>query len=78
MRVAKLAATLAAALIAAPLVAQPQPVPRIDYAAERAAIADVRKTAATAAAAAAAQLIAAHHDAKADAALIDQSIAALN
>jgi hypothetical protein len=39
MRVAKLAATLAAALIAAPLVAQPQPVPRIDYAAERAAIA---------------------------------------
>jgi hypothetical protein len=47
-------------------------------AAERAAIADVRKAAATAAAAAAAQLIAAHHDAKADAALIDQSIAALN
>lgn len=47
-------------------------------AAERAAIADVRKTAATAAAAAAAQLIAAHHDAKADAALIDQSIASLN
>jgi hypothetical protein len=47
-------------------------------AAERAAIADVRKTAATAAAAAAAQLIAAHHDAKADAALIDVSIAQLN
>jgi F-type H+-transporting ATPase subunit b len=47
-------------------------------AAERAAIADVRKTAATAAAAAAAQLIAAHHDAKSDAALIDQSIASLN
>jgi F-type H+-transporting ATPase subunit b len=47
-------------------------------AAERAAIADVRKTAATAAAAAAAQLIATHHDAKADAALIDQSIASLN
>jgi F-type H+-transporting ATPase subunit b len=47
-------------------------------AAERAAIADVRKQAATAAAAAAAQLIAIHHDAKADAALIDQSIAALN
>jgi hypothetical protein len=38
----------------------------------------VRKTAATAAAAAAAQLISAHHDAKADAALIDQSIASLN
>ena len=47
-------------------------------AAERAAIADVRKTAAMAAAAAATQLIAAHHDAKADAALIDQSIASLN
>ncbi len=47
-------------------------------AAERAAIADVRKTAATAAAAAAAQLISAHHDAKADAALIDHSIASLN
>jgi F-type H+-transporting ATPase subunit b len=47
-------------------------------AAERAAIADVRKTAATAAAAAATQLISAHHDAKADAALIDQSIASLN
>ena len=47
-------------------------------AAERAAIADVRKKAASAAAAAAAQLIAVHHDAKADAALIDQSIASLN
>jgi F-type H+-transporting ATPase subunit b len=47
-------------------------------AAERAAIADVRNKAASAAAAAAAQLIAAHHDAKADAALIDQSIASLN
>ena len=47
-------------------------------AAERAAIADVRNKAASAAAAAAAQLIATHHDAKADAALIDQSIAALN
>ena len=49
-----------------------------DVTAERAAIADVRKTAATAAAAAAAQLIAAHHDAKSDAVLIDQSIASLN
>ncbi len=47
-------------------------------AAERAAIADVRNTAASAAAAAAAQLIATHHDAKADAALIDQSISSLN
>jgi len=47
-------------------------------AAERAAIADVRNTAASAAAAAAAQLIATHHDANADAALIDQSISALN
>jgi F-type H+-transporting ATPase subunit b len=47
-------------------------------AAERAAIADVRNKAASAAAAAAAQLIAAHHDAKADAALVDQSIASLN
>ena len=47
-------------------------------AAERAAIADVRKTAAVAAATAAAQLIAVHHDANADAALIDQSIASLN
>ena len=47
-------------------------------AAERAAIADVRKKAASAASAAAAQLIAVHHDAKADAALIDESIAQLN
>jgi F-type H+-transporting ATPase subunit b len=47
-------------------------------AAERAAIADVRNKAASAAAAAATQLIAAHHDANADAALIDQSIASLN
>lgn len=47
-------------------------------AAERAAIADVRNTAASAASAAAAQLIATHHDAKTDAALIDQSISALN
>jgi F-type H+-transporting ATPase subunit b len=46
--------------------------------AERAAIADVRKKAASAASAAAAQLIAVHHDAKADAALIDESIAQLN
>lgn len=47
-------------------------------AAERAAVADVRAKAASAAAAAAAQLIATHHDAKADQALIDQSIASLN
>lgn len=47
-------------------------------AAERAAIADVRKKAASAASAAAAQLIAVHHNAKADAALIDESIAQLN
>lgn len=47
-------------------------------AAERAAIADVRAKAATVSAAAAAQLIAAHHDANADAALIDQSINSLN
>ncbi len=47
-------------------------------AAERAAIADVRNKAASAATAAAAQLIATHHDSKADAALIDHSIAALN
>lgn len=47
-------------------------------AAERAAIADVRAKAASAAAAAAAQLIATHHDAKADASLVDQSIASLN
>ena len=45
---------------------------------ERAAIADVRKKAASAASAAAAQLIAVHQDAKADAALIDESIAQLN
>jgi F-type H+-transporting ATPase subunit b len=47
-------------------------------AAERAAIADVRAKAASVSAAAAAQLIAAHHDAKADASLIDQSISSLN
>ncbi|MFN0045943.1 MAG: F0F1 ATP synthase subunit B [Sphingorhabdus sp.] len=47
-------------------------------AAERAAIADVRAKAASAAAAAAAHLIATHHDAKADATLIDESINALN
>jgi F-type H+-transporting ATPase subunit b len=47
-------------------------------AAERAAIADVRAKAAAVSAAAAAQLIAAHHDANADAALIDQSISSLN
>jgi F-type H+-transporting ATPase subunit b len=47
-------------------------------AAERAAIADVRAKAASAAAAAAAQLIATHHDAKADSALVDQSISSLN
>lgn len=47
-------------------------------AAERAAIAEVRAKAASAAAAAAAQLIATHHDAKADAGLVDQSIASLN
>jgi F-type H+-transporting ATPase subunit b len=47
-------------------------------AAERAAIADVRAKAASVSAAAAAQLIATHHDAKADAALVDQSIASLN
>lgn len=47
-------------------------------AAERAAVADVRAKAASAAASAAAQLISAHHDAKADQALIDQSIASLN
>lgn len=47
-------------------------------AAERAAIADVRAKAASVSAAAAAQLIAAHHDAKADAGLVDQSIASLN
>jgi F-type H+-transporting ATPase subunit b len=47
-------------------------------AAERAAIADVRARAAAVSAAAAAQLIATHHDAKADASLVDQSIASLN
>lgn len=47
-------------------------------AAERAAIADVRAKAASVSAAAAAQLIATHHDANADAALIDQSINSLN
>lgn len=47
-------------------------------AAERAAIADVRAKAASVSAAAAAQLIAAHHDAKADASLVDQSISSLN
>jgi F-type H+-transporting ATPase subunit b len=47
-------------------------------AAERTAIADVRAKAASVSAAAAAQLIAAHHDAGADAALIDQSISSLN
>lgn len=47
-------------------------------AAERAAIADVRAKAAAVSAAAAARLIATHHDANADAALIDQSINSLN
>ena len=47
-------------------------------AAERAAIADVRAKAASVSAAAAAQLIATHHDAAADASLIDQSINSLN
>ncbi|HMS19314.1 F0F1 ATP synthase subunit B [uncultured Sphingorhabdus sp.] len=47
-------------------------------AAERAAIADVRAKAAAAAAAAAEALIAAHHDAKADAGLVDATIAKLN
>jgi F-type H+-transporting ATPase subunit b len=47
-------------------------------AAERAAIADVRAKAATGAAAAAASLIAANHNAKADAALIDSTISQLN
>ena len=47
-------------------------------AAERTAIADVRAKAASVSAAAAAQLIAVHHDASADAALIDQSINSLN
>lgn len=47
-------------------------------AAERTAIADVRAKAASVSAAAAAQLIAVHHDAAADASLIDQSISSLN
>lgn len=47
-------------------------------AAERAAIAEVRSKAASTAAAAAAQLIAKGHDAKADKALIDETIATLN
>lgn len=47
-------------------------------AAERTAIADVRAKAAAVSAAAAAQLIATHHDASADAALVDQSISSLN
>ena len=47
-------------------------------AAERTAIADVRAKAASVSATAAAQLIATHHDASADAALIDQSISSLN
>jgi F-type H+-transporting ATPase subunit b len=47
-------------------------------AAERAAIADVRAQAASVAAAAAASLIAAHHDGKADAGLVDETIAKLN
>ena len=46
-------------------------------AAERAAIADVRAKAATAAAAAAAKLIAEQHDASADKAMVDQTIAGL-
>jgi F-type H+-transporting ATPase subunit b len=47
-------------------------------AAERAAIADVRAQAASVAASAAASLIAAHHDGKADAGLVDETIAKLN
>ncbi|MEP7351514.1 MAG: F0F1 ATP synthase subunit B [Sphingorhabdus sp.] len=47
-------------------------------AAERTAIADVRAKAAAVSAAAAAQLIAVHHDAAADASLVDQSISSLN
>lgn len=47
-------------------------------AAERAAIADVRAKAAMAATAAASALIAQHHDAKADASLIDATISGLN
>ncbi|WP_197276952.1 F0F1 ATP synthase subunit B [Sphingomonas profundi] len=46
-------------------------------AAERAALADVRATAARAAAAAAAQIIGGRHDAGADRALVDQTIAGL-
>ncbi|HWH18110.1 MAG TPA: F0F1 ATP synthase subunit B [Allosphingosinicella sp.] len=46
-------------------------------AAERSAIAQVRATAATAAAAAAANLIAEQHDAEADRAMVDQTIAGL-
>jgi F-type H+-transporting ATPase subunit b len=47
-------------------------------AAERAAIADVRAQAASVAAAAAASLIAKHHDGKADAGLVDETISQLN
>ena len=47
-------------------------------AAERAAIADVRAKAAAVSAAAAEQLIKMHHDANADAALVDRSISSLN
>lgn len=47
-------------------------------AAERTAIADVRAKAAAVSTAAAAQLISQHHDAKADAPLVDQSISSLN
>jgi F-type H+-transporting ATPase subunit b len=47
-------------------------------AAERTAIADVRAKAAAVSAAAAAQLIATHHDAMADASLVDASISSLN
>jgi F-type H+-transporting ATPase subunit b len=47
-------------------------------AAERAAIADVRAYAASVAASAAAKLIATHHDGKADASLVDATIATLN
>ncbi|MEY4998352.1 MAG: hypothetical protein RIS00_396 [Pseudomonadota bacterium] len=47
-------------------------------AAERAAVADVRASAAQAAAAAAAALIAVHHDAKTDANLVNETIAKLN
>jgi F-type H+-transporting ATPase subunit b len=47
-------------------------------AAERAAVADVRATAASAASAAAASLIASGHDAKADRSIVDATIASLN